>query len=61
MNDAEIRVRCVEAAAQVPGNPNTLQQAREFYDFVMEGHKPEPIIVEKGTTIIANNPKGKAK
>lgn len=37
MNDAEIRVRCIEAAAQVPGNPNTLQQARVFYEFVMEG------------------------
>lgn len=36
MNDAEIRVRCIEAAAEVRGNPNTIQLAREFYEFVME-------------------------
>jgi hypothetical protein len=37
MNDLEVRVRCVEAAARVPGNPNTIQQARAFYEFVTEG------------------------
>jgi hypothetical protein len=36
MIDAEIRIRCIEAAAAVPGNPNTLQLAKTFYEFVME-------------------------
>lgn len=42
MNDIEIRLRCVEAAVHVPGNPNTLQQAREFYGFAIEGRE-EPV------------------
>lgn len=37
MNDQEVRVRCIEAATRVPGNPNTLQLARTFYEFVTEG------------------------
>ena len=37
MNDTEIRVRCIEAAVRVPGNPNTVQQAREFYEFATAG------------------------
>lgn len=40
MNDTEVRVRCIEAASRVPGNPNTVQQARAFYEFVMEGSAP---------------------
>ena len=52
MNDAEIRIRCIEAAAQVPGNPNTLQQAREFYDFVQEGQ--ESAFEGDVTDVIAN-------
>jgi hypothetical protein len=43
MNDIEIRLRCVEAAVHVPGNPNTLQQAREFYGFAVEGRQ-EPSV-----------------
>lgn len=41
MNDREVRVRCIEAAARVPGNPNTVQQARAFYEFVKEGDDAE--------------------
>lgn len=37
MTDTEVRIRCIEAAARAPGNPNTIQQARAFYDFVTEG------------------------
>ncbi len=40
MIDAEIRIRCIEAAAAVPGNPNTLQLAKEFYAFALEGSTP---------------------
>lgn len=36
MNDTEIRLRCIEAAVKVAGNPNTLQQARSFYEFATE-------------------------
>ena len=39
MNDTEVRVRCIEAAAEVRGNPNTLQIAREFYEFATENLK----------------------
>lgn len=40
MIDAEIRIRCIEAAAAVPGNPNTMSLAREFYAFALEGSTP---------------------
>lgn len=37
MTDQEIRVACVQAASVTPGNPNHVQMAREYYEFVMEG------------------------
>jgi hypothetical protein len=39
MEYTEVRLRCVEAAVKVVGNPNTLQQAQKFYEFVVEGHE----------------------
>lgn len=44
MNDREVRVRCIEAAARVPGNPNTVQQARQFYEFVTEAMEKDPVV-----------------
>lgn len=40
MNDVEIRIACVQAAVQTTGNPNHVQQARAYYDFVTEGNSP---------------------
>lgn len=37
MNDTEIRIACVQAAVATVGNPNHVQQAREYYAFVTEG------------------------
>ena len=37
MTDAEIRIECIKAAASTPGNPNHVQMAREYYEFVTEG------------------------
>lgn len=37
MNDIEVRVECIKAAASTPGNPNHVKMAREYYEFVVEG------------------------
>lgn len=37
MNIREIRLACIQAAVSTPGNPNHVQQAQEYYDFVMKG------------------------
>ena len=51
MNDIEVRIECIKAAASTPGNPNHVQMAREYYAFATEGKEaveaPKP--VKKGT------------
>ena len=39
ITDHEIRLRCLDVAVRNPGNPNIVQQAREFYAFATE--KPQ--------------------
>lgn len=41
MNDIEIRIACVQAAVATVGNPNHINQAREYYNFVTEQAAPE--------------------
>ena len=47
MTDQEVRVACVQAASVTPGNPNHVQMAREYYEFVMEGVDKDPIVAVK--------------
>jgi hypothetical protein len=39
--DRTIRLECIRASAAIPGNPNHVQRAQEFYDFVMAGPATE--------------------
>jgi hypothetical protein len=36
MDDKQLRLACLDAAVRTIGNPNHIQQAREYYAFVTE-------------------------
>jgi hypothetical protein len=41
MDDKQIRLACLDAAVRTAGNPNHIQQAREYYAFVTEAREDE--------------------
>jgi hypothetical protein len=59
MNDTEIRLACIQAAVATAGNPNHVQQAREYYAFVTEGAQKAETASEETTT--SNARKGNRK
>lgn len=60
MTDTEVRIACIQAAVATVGNPNHIQQAREYYNFVTEGNTPAVNEVED-TTIAPQGRKGNRK
>lgn len=41
MEDVLIRIECIKAAVATTGNPNHIQQAQAYYDFVTYKAVPE--------------------
>jgi hypothetical protein len=58
MDDIEVRIACINAAANTPGNPNHVLMAREYYAFVTEGTETTP---EVSASMQLRPTKGKGK
>ncbi len=60
MDDAEIRLRCIDAAVRTVGNPNHVNQAREYYAFVTES-PADTAFMEGAEEEAATNTKSNAR
>lgn len=52
--DTQIRLACLEQAVKTPGNPNHLQSAQKYYDWVTQANveaKTEPKATEASKAV----------
>lgn len=61
MDDTQIRLACLDAAVRTAGNPNHIQVARSYYEFVTEGYTGFIPAQTEGQPVITNTTKQKGK